>query len=206
MSRAGGPPPAPSQVRHDRLAARQAAAGRRRARRDRGRRPGLEVAGFGPRPGGGRQPARQGGRRCSPTCTCARTRCSSSASASARARLLPVAHRRQRRGPQGRAGRAVGLPGEPSWSWPWRATTSRSSRRIPGIGKKLAQRLVVELKDKVGTLPPVRRRRGRRAPPPAPSCRRARRCRTSACRCARPKRRCAARPPDAPLEELSSSP
>ena len=26
---------------------------------------------------------------------------------------------------------------------------------IPGIGKKLAQRLVVELKDKVGELPPV---------------------------------------------------
>jgi holliday junction DNA helicase RuvA len=35
---------------------------------------------------------------------------------------------------------------------------------IPGIGKKLAQRLVVELKDKVGTLPPVR---GAEGTPPA---------------------------------------
>ena len=39
---------------------------------------------------------------------------------------------------------------------------------IPGIGKKLAQRLVVELKDKVGELPPVRTGDGGEAGRPHP--------------------------------------
>ena len=76
---------------------------------------------------------------------------------------------------------------------------------IPGIGKKLAQRLVVELKDKVGQLPPVAP-----AKPAAPAARlpatrswaRAPRCRTSASRCARPRRPLRGAPDDASLEEL----
>jgi Holliday junction DNA helicase RuvA len=40
---------------------------------------------------------------------------------------------------------------------------------IPGIGKKLAQRLVVELKDKVGQLPPVSAGEAGRSGGPAPS-------------------------------------
>jgi holliday junction DNA helicase RuvA len=40
---------------------------------------------------------------------------------------------------------------------------------IPGIGKKLAQRLVVELKDKVGQLPPVGAGEAVRSGSPAPS-------------------------------------
>jgi holliday junction DNA helicase RuvA len=40
---------------------------------------------------------------------------------------------------------------------------------IPGIGKKLAQRLVVELKDKVGQLPPVGAGEAGRTRGPAPS-------------------------------------
>jgi holliday junction DNA helicase RuvA len=40
---------------------------------------------------------------------------------------------------------------------------------IPGIGKKLAQRLVVELKDKVGQLPPVGAGEAGRSAGPAPS-------------------------------------
>ena len=40
---------------------------------------------------------------------------------------------------------------------------------IPGIGKKLAQRLVVELKDKVGQLPPVSTGEAGRTGGPAPS-------------------------------------
>ena len=62
---------------------------------------------------------------------------------------------------------------------------------IPGIGRKLAQRLVIELKDKVGVeLDAVaghgrRRRRRRGRPVPAGA---GRPCRTSVCRCARPRR------------------
>ena len=79
---------------------------------------------------------------------------------------------------------------------------------IPGIGKKLAQRLVVELKDKVGELPAVAagaaasRRRRRRTT----SSRRAPRSRTSASRCARPRRLCAAPPRTRRSRSSSSSP
>ena len=78
---------------------------------------------------------------------------------------------------------------------------------IPGIGKKLAQRLVVELKDKVGRAAAGGRRRSRRDRRPGatdPSSRRAPRCRTSGSRCARPRRRCAA-PPRTRRSRSSSS-
>ena len=78
---------------------------------------------------------------------------------------------------------------------------------IPGIGKKLAQRLVVELKDKVGELPPVAAGEAGETGGPAPatrSSRRAPRCRTSGSRCARPRRRCAA-PPRTRRSRTSSS-
>ena len=80
---------------------------------------------------------------------------------------------------------------------------------IPGIGKKLAQRLVVELRDKVGELPPVGAGAAGRPAPASrrtTSSRRAPRSRTSASRCVRPRRLCAAPPKTRRSRSSSSSP
>ncbi len=120
-----------------------------------------------------------------------------------RSRPVPGPHRRERRGTEGGAGGALGLSRRRSSSLAVAQGDAKKFESIPGVGKKLAQRLIVELKDTVGVEMPAGpaaarcRRRARRR-----SCRRARPCRTSASRCVRPRRRCAARLQRPSVQEL----
>jgi Holliday junction DNA helicase RuvA len=61
--------------------------------------------------------------------------------------LLPA--RRAVRRPEGRARHPVGRPAARARAAPWPAATPPASRPCPGIGKRTAERIVVELRDKV---------------------------------------------------------
>ena len=132
-----------------------------------GRRPRLRARGADVdvlSPAGGRR----GGARCSPTWWCARMRtCCTAFAHRGGAAPVPQPDQGLGRRAEDRAGAALGHQRRGVRASACRARTSPRSRACPGIGRKTAERLIVEMRDRLAC--PSRRPAARRACPRAAS-------------------------------------
>ena len=113
------------------------------------------------------------------------------------ARPVPAADRRPVRRPEDGARGALRRPAARAAGRRRGAATPRACRPCPGIGKRTAERIIVELREKVGV--PDAGRRDRRSPAATTRARSpATGCSGSASRSRRPRRCCATRPATRP--------